>query len=73
MKQDRIARIEKFLETLPPVDWEPYDNWDDYAAYPIDEGYSTVDSSNSGDVHSHGIAMGEWIVRKEIEKILGGD
>jgi len=70
----KLEAVEAMAEKLPPLDWKPYDDaWGDYNAYPCADGhYSEVDDSNSGDVHSHGIACGEWSIRKEIDRILKG-
>ena len=48
-----------------PDGWEPYDNWGDYNNRTDGQGGEiSVDSSNSGDIHSHGFAMGQWSAAK---------
>ncbi len=65
------AALKEERKTLPPAEWEPYDAWGDYSAYPLADGSTSgVDDSNSGDVHSHGIATGEWSVGKALDRIL---
>lgn len=70
--RDKTLEAVKDMATkLPPLDWEPRDEWGDYAAYPCADGrFSSVDETNQGDVHCHGIAAGEQVVRRQLDRIL---
>ena len=70
---DTLEAVEKAMVELPPLDWEPDDGYGDYNDYPLKDGrLSSVDSTNSGDVHCHGIAVGEQAVHKKLRAILEG-
>jgi len=70
---DTLEAVEKAMMELPPLDWKPDDGYGDYNDYPLKDGrLSSVDSTNSGDVHCHGIAVGEQAVHKKLRAILEG-
>jgi hypothetical protein len=69
---DAVAMLEAvrdLMAELPPVDWEPRDEWGDYNPAPGD---LSVDSTNQGDVHSHGYTVGEQAVHKKLLAITSG-
>ena len=77
----RLRRVaEHFDVTCPPNDWNPYDTggWGGYD-YPGhgeygDENYvDAPDSSNSGDMHNHGVAVGRWFAAKALRGALADD
>ncbi len=58
------AALEQISDPLnnPPDDWEWHDGCGDYLGF---KGMANEpDPSNSGDMHSHGIAVGEWAAAK---------
>jgi hypothetical protein len=72
--QGKLDAVEAMMKALPPLDWESYDKWGDYAGYPLSDGsFSSVDSSNQGDVHSHGHAVGRRAVHEALDRILKGE
>lgn len=62
----RVAELEHALRLIaadsPPDDWEYHSTWDGYLG--CDGIVDDVDESNMGDVHSHGIAVGQWFAAK---------
>ena len=71
-----VAWAEAECVIAPPDDWEPYgipafenpyrgygkDGDRDYIAEP--------DETNSGDIHYHGLRYGQWLIIKDIRRML---
>ena len=59
-----VEKLNEIAHGHPPDDWKSWDHLDPYIGYGVSRdtpGYvADVDMSNSGDVHDHGIAVGEW-------------
>ena len=56
-----LAALAEAEASVPPVDWEWFnEEWGDYEGYPGI--VSGGDISNSGDVHDHGIVVGQWLL-----------
>jgi len=68
-----VEALRQMAAVFPPDDWEYFDSWGDYQGYGEHGGdhyVDEVDQSNSGDVHSHGIAVGGWFFAKDVRKLL---
>ena len=66
MEVRRIAELEHALRLIaadsPPDDWENFAPLDGYLGY--EDIVRDVDESNMGDVHDHGVAVGQWQAAK---------
>lgn len=76
-KEKRLEGLQEALTTIsfdsPPDDWEPYDSWGDYQGYGNHDDkrfVDAVDTSNTGDVHYHGISVGRWTAAKTARAAL---
>jgi hypothetical protein len=70
-----VAALERMAAGSPPDDWNPYGDADgyDYPGYGErgDPDYvDAPDSSNSGDMHGHGRAVGRWDAAKQARAAL---
>lgn len=66
-----IATLKHIAVGSPPNSWEHYDG--DYAGYGAygDPAYvAPVDMSNSGDIHDHGVAVGQWYSAQDARRTL---
>ena len=68
----KLEAAQELADSLPPLEWKPFDLYGDYADMPADkDGYSpSVDSTNQGDVHRHGYVVGQQATRERLDAIL---
>jgi len=57
--------VDALCDEVPPADWQPWDDYNEPRGYGNlgDKAHlSSVDTSNGGDMHSHGVVVGMWRV-----------